>query len=190
MNTQTCPKCGAPDLPLTARICPSCGRVVIGTAPDSQLEETIVAELVPDGQEEKHRRHRSVIQSGILGGIYALLALLGIGNSLLTMLFPPAQVLPSGGDPQTAAAVQSGSQVARAAGSPLVLVLYLLMLAGAAAMITRQQRGLAMTAAVIAMLPCSPGFLVGLPVGIWALVFLTRPIAREEFSRLKADARR
>jgi hypothetical protein len=34
--------------------------------------------------------------------------------------------------------------------------------------------GLGVTAAILAMLPCSPGWLLGLPVGIWALVVLCR----------------
>jgi len=43
-----------------------------------------------------------------------------------------------------------------------------------------QGRGLALgvIAAIMAMLPCSPGFLVGLPIGIWALVALNDPDVR------------
>ncbi len=33
--------------------------------------------------------------------------------------------------------------------------------------------GLGLTAAIMALLPCSPGFLLGLPVGIWALIVLS-----------------
>jgi hypothetical protein len=41
----------------------------------------------------------------------------------------------------------------------------------------RDLRGynLAIVASVVAMLPCHGGFLIGLPIGLWALMALTRP---------------
>jgi hypothetical protein len=43
--------------------------------------------------------------------------------------------------------------------------------------------GLAMAAAIVAMIPCfSPCCLLGLPFGIWALVMLNKPEVRSQFS--------
>jgi hypothetical protein len=45
-----------------------------------------------------------------------------------------------------------------------------------------ENHGLAMTASIIAMLPCvSPCCLVGLPIGIWALVVLSKPEVKSAF---------
>ena len=47
--------------------------------------------------------------------------------------------------------------------------------------------GLAVTASVLAMLPCHAGFLLGLPIGIWSLTVLMRPEVKAAF-REKAVA--
>ena len=39
--------------------------------------------------------------------------------------------------------------------------------------------GLGLTAAIMAMFPCSPGFLVGLPIGIWAIAELSNSQVKE-----------
>ena len=58
-----------------------------------------------------------------------------------------------------------------------------LILVGALKMMKRQNHGLAMTAAIIAMVPCvSPCCWVGLPIGIWALVVLSKPEVKDSFS--------
>ena len=45
-----------------------------------------------------------------------------------------------------------------------------------------QQWGLAVAASILAMLPCiSPCCIIGLPIGIWALVILLRPEVRAAF---------
>ena len=41
--------------------------------------------------------------------------------------------------------------------------------------------GLAITGSILAMLPCHPGFLIGLPIGIWSLVVLMRPEVKAAF---------
>ena len=183
MIQRTCPHCGSRDLPATERTCPSCGQKVAYTAghTDVATDEIIVAELAGAAAEKRGRRARGAIQSRSIGAILVILALLGIANSLLAMLNPPPQIAAPNPDPNIARAAQEGQTVARAAGTPVVLVLYLLMLAGAAAMITWQHWGLALAAAIIAMLPCSPGFLIGVPVGVWALVFLNLPSTKEGF---------
>ena len=45
-----------------------------------------------------------------------------------------------------------------------------------------ENHGLAMTASIIAMIPCiSPCCLVGLPIGIWAVVVLSKPEVKSAF---------
>jgi len=42
--------------------------------------------------------------------------------------------------------------------------------------------GLAMTASILAMIPClSPCCLIGLPIGIWAVVVLSKPEVKSAF---------
>ena len=53
-----------------------------------------------------------------------------------------------------------------------VSLVYLPVFLGGIALQRGSSRGLGMTAAIMAMFPCSPGFLLGLPVGIWALIVL------------------
>ncbi len=46
-----------------------------------------------------------------------------------------------------------------------------------------KQWGLAFTASILAMIPCiSPCCIIGLPVGIWCLVVLTKPEVKNAFS--------
>ncbi len=57
-----------------------------------------------------------------------------------------------------------------------------LILIGALKMKKLENYGLAMTASVIAMIPCiSPCCLLGLPIGIWALVVLSKPEVKSTF---------
>ena len=52
---------------------------------------------------------------------------------------------------------------------------------GAWKMKTLESRGLAMAAAIVAMIPCSGCCLLGLPFGIWALVVLADPDVKNAF---------
>lgn len=57
-----------------------------------------------------------------------------------------------------------------------------LILFGALKMKKCESYGWAMTASIIAMIPCiSPCCLVGLPIGIWALVVLSKPEVKSAF---------
>jgi hypothetical protein len=44
-----------------------------------------------------------------------------------------------------------------------------------------ERYGLAMTASILAMLPCSLCCVLGLPIGIWALVVLMKPEVKSAF---------
>ena len=58
----------------------------------------------------------------------------------------------------------------------------ILITVGASRMKNLKSYGLAMTAGIVAMLPCHGCCLLGLPFGIWALVVLARPEVREAFT--------
>ena len=55
------------------------------------------------------------------------------------------------------------------------------ILFGAIKMKKLESYGLAMTASILAMLPCSACCLVGLPIGIWSLVVLCKPEVKSAF---------
>jgi hypothetical protein len=56
------------------------------------------------------------------------------------------------------------------------------ILYGALKMRKLENHGMAMTSSILAMIPCvSPCCLIGLPIGIWALVVLTKPEVKNAF---------
>jgi hypothetical protein len=70
----------------------------------------------------------------------------------------------------------------------LILLLFVLsfgmgivMIIGGLKMMRLQSHGWAMTASVLALLPCSPAGLLGLVVGIWSLIVLSRPRVKAAF---------
>ena len=64
----------------------------------------------------------------------------------------------------------------------LALILSVVTILGGLKMKNLQSRGMAFVAAVVAMIPClSPCCLVGLPIGIWALVVLNDPQVKASF---------
>ncbi len=56
-----------------------------------------------------------------------------------------------------------------------------LILLGGIKMKNLENYGLAMTASIIAMLPCSLCCLIGLPIGIWSVVVLSKPEVKNAF---------
>lgn len=64
----------------------------------------------------------------------------------------------------------------------LWLIIGAVIIFGALKMKSLQSYGLAMTASVLAMIPCvSPCCLVGLPIGIWSLIVLMNPDVKAAF---------
>ncbi|MGI8978501.1 MAG: hypothetical protein ACR2FY_04695 [Pirellulaceae bacterium] len=61
------------------------------------------------------------------------------------------------------------------------LVTGIVMIVGAVKMMRLKSHGLATFASVLAMLPCGPAWLLGLPMGIWSLVVLNRRNVKEAF---------
>jgi len=62
------------------------------------------------------------------------------------------------------------------------LVMVVVVFMGASKMKNAESYGFAMAAAIIAMIPCvSPCCLLGLPLGIWALIVLLKPEVKAAF---------
>jgi predicted Zn finger-like uncharacterized protein len=67
-------------------------------------------------------------------------------------------------------------------GALLGILMCFITLAGAIKMKRLQNHGLAVTACVLAMLPCNCCCMLGLPFGIWGLVVLNKPDVKNAFS--------
>jgi hypothetical protein len=64
----------------------------------------------------------------------------------------------------------------------IAILVSVFILVGALKMKKLESYGLAMTASILAMIPClSPCCLIGLPIGIWALVVLSKPEVKSAF---------
>jgi hypothetical protein len=68
----------------------------------------------------------------------------------------------------------------------LMMVVLSVPIAGLIALAAYKMRrlelyGLAVAASVLAMLPCHPGFIIGLPIGLWSLMVLSRPEVKAAF---------
>ena len=67
-------------------------------------------------------------------------------------------------------------------GAVIGILVSVLILFGAIKMKQLENYGLAMAASIIAMIPCiSPCCIIGLPIGIWAVVILSKPEVKSAF---------
>jgi hypothetical protein len=100
----------------------------------------------------------------------SLLLSLGVGASLLTM-------------PQNNQALANMFSGGLGVVSAIIgLLVSGLIFYGALKMKKLESQGLAMTASILAMIPCiSPCCLIGLPIGIWAVVVLLKPEVKSAF---------
>ncbi|MCH8193900.1 MAG: protein kinase [Planctomycetes bacterium] len=73
--------------------------------------------------------------------------------------------------------------IAAIGGGILFLLMSILMMIGAGSMWRLGSYGLAAFAAILAVLPWTPTFLIGVPVGIWALLVLKEPDVKAAFRR-------
>lgn len=110
----------------------------------------------------------------VTGILYLLTGIYGIFNFIVSTGVPPP--------PQADAAFQVGYQVGRIGPAILWPLFGILITLGGVKMKGLQSRGLAVTAAILAMLPCNPCCLLGLGMGIWAVVVLGRDDVKNAFS--------
>jgi hypothetical protein len=134
----------------------------------------------------------------VVGVVYVLMALFGLANSTRMLMAGPGEVESQLTEEQRQQFEQLKSQgidimkIVQAGGGTMGLVFSILhaavagaIIVGAQKMKNLQSRGMAMTAAILAMIPCltpSVCCILGLPMGIWALVTLNDPVVKSSFT--------
>ena len=115
-----------------------------------------------------------LLVTGIIGAIFSVIALisLSIGTGISTLA-----------DYDFAEEYVNLYKGAAGMGSSFVGILVAAFIIYAALKMKElTQYGFAMAASILAMIPCiSPCCLIGLPIGIWSLVVLTRPEVKAAF---------
>ena len=131
-----------------------------------------------DDRRGRRRRRRREAEAAVNAPAIALIVvgILGLVMGVLNVL---ATLSGFGADPQMQN--QPGFMMGRYLGAFVSLIWGIVVTLGGFKMKSLQSRGSAMTAAFFAMAPCNPCCLVGLPVGIWALVALSKPEVKEAF---------
>ena len=121
-----------------------------------------------------------LLVTGIIGAVFSLggLISMGIGAGITSLAGFGADWMDE--IPYNIEEIWEG---AFAMGSLLVgLLVAAFIIYVALKMKEMQQWGLAVAASILAMIPCiSPCCIVGLPIGIWCLVVLTRPEVKNAF---------
>jgi hypothetical protein len=120
----------------------------------------------------------------VVGGIGVLMALWGMVQSATGANQVPEEMF---NDPNMAQyrSIIEGSQRFGIVGNVLVLLTSGLTIFGALKMKNLQSYGLAMAASIVAMIPCiGPCCCVGLPIGIWSIVTLSKPEIKAAFDNV------
>jgi hypothetical protein len=127
----------------------------------------------PAGAEQVNGPATGLIVVAILGALAQVASLI--------MNLAGASMLASSRMPKEAWANMFSGTIG-VASSVIGLLMSVVVLLGALKMKKLENYGLAMAATIIAMVPCfSPCCLLGLPIGIWALVILLKPEVKSAF---------
>ncbi|MSU57136.1 MAG: DUF4339 domain-containing protein [Pedosphaera sp.] len=114
----------------------------------------------------------------VAGSLYLLLACFRFLSTIVGFGFAAAQ---RSGNPELDRIFAIAGPINLAIGV-LTLVLGLVVLFGGIKMRQLKSYGLCMTAAIIAMIPCTfPCCFIGLPIGIWAIVILSKAEVKSQF---------
>ncbi len=156
-------------------------------------------ELPPEEEEEDRPRRRRRRRRGgrvsakalsavagpaialmVVGGLAIALCIVSVLLNMLGVGLMAAGPAPKGMGPQKPdLAIQA---VAGVGSAIFGLCYWSIVLVGAVKMKNLSSYGFAMTACIMAMLPCSLCCLLGLPFGIWGLVALNNPAVKDAFS--------
>lgn len=102
---------------------------------------------------------------------------IGLGIATGTGAFGPAPNL----DPRQQA-FATGQMVGAVLGDIVRIIMHIVIILGALKMKSLTGYGMAMTACILAVIPCcSPCFVIGVPFGIWGLVVLNDARVKSEF---------
>jgi len=185
----TCPQCSkwleTPyPLPNLAK-CPFCGGVFT-PSPEAEspppLPTPTLSPYLPPGVPTVPPVPASVAADRLSGPAIALLitgifwtgfaTLNWVGSFNQNQQVPPLPMFQQ--DPNFKKNVEAGMKLAPMIGW-IFIVMGLLVIAGAVQMLRRRTYPLAITGSIVAMLPCSPCCVLGLPFGIWSLIVLLKP---------------
>ena len=83
---------------------------------------------------------------------------------------------------QTLAMAQGLSGTTAIVVGLLVLIVAPVIIYGALQMMKLKSHGLAMASSILAMIPCISCCLIGLPIGIWSVIVLSKPEVKSAFS--------
>lgn len=120
----------------------------------------------------------------VAGGIGIAYALVSIITSLTGGAAQQAQLNQMLSNPDIPPALKSFATSASKGGviGPiLVLLANAFVVFGGLKMKNLESQGLAMAAAIVALIPCCPCGCIGIPIGIWALVVLNKPGIKAAF---------
>jgi hypothetical protein len=116
---------------------------------------------------------------------------LGVLSSLARMVMGAGDISKNPAFAQLArdpAMAQQAEQIAKVMAGPVNILVNLFVVAlsafvifGALKMRTLQGHGIAMGAAIVSLIPCSGCCCLGIPVGIWALMTLSKPEVKSQF---------
>ena len=145
-----------------------------------------------DDYEDLPRRRgqgsRAAAKSRVMAPAICLMVTGGLGllGGIANVIFNAVKFLGGGAaaiQPQGQPAAQHfGFVVGVIIGISVVVILPIVVLAGGWSMLNLRNRGAAMTAAIVAMIPCHYCFFLGIPFGIWALVVLNDDKVRRAFN--------
>ncbi|NQU26119.1 MAG: hypothetical protein HQ567_32940 [Candidatus Nealsonbacteria bacterium] len=162
--------------------CPGCKKKIV--------DESLDVIVCPDCGQQFDRTTPPTARSRVVHPATALIviACLGMGVQLLggiasvtTQDDDAMEERPAGMDQETYQAYQRGRDTAPCFMCCSTLFVYPLIIAGAVGMRQARNYGLAVTASVVALMPCGLAFFLSMPVGIWALVVLLDPKVKATF---------
>ncbi len=140
-------------------------------------EEQKPVRVVVDPKTQVSGPSIGLLATGIVGGIFSFLGLIMsfMGTSVSSIL---ADRFEDFDDQYT----QIFEGAAGIASSLIGILVAAFIIYAALRMKELNQYGLCMVASILAMIPCiSPCCIIGLPIGIWCLVVLTKPEIKEAF---------
>jgi predicted Zn finger-like uncharacterized protein len=177
--------------------CPSCQTTFVAQddqeAPVAMVDEepanpTPGPGASPEMTQRRRVRASAAAASALMGPaisllIFGVLAILGgfLGGAIYGLVLPNAPQMNNpqfGGPPPPPAALYITGVLSMVGGC----IWGGLVIAGAISMLRLRLYPLAMTGSIVAMMPCSGCCLVGLPLGIWALIILNREEVRAAFT--------
>lgn len=152
-----------------------------GKNPESQMATTStptsLSSLIPPTPEEARQREAAcdAAREAVRAPAIGLLVAVGINIAVIFALIAMALIYSS--------ATQQRSLALWPAliALPLAIILNSLIVAGAMYMMRLRRRGLAIAGAILAMI-ATPGNILGLPMGIWSLVVLSRRNTTDAFT--------